>query len=127
MREELFNTFVKATESTSGIATDSKSEPIQTIDTKKESKQERKERAVREREEKVKVEKEKVDARIGRSKQELNKEEDEQAFMCARLLFSCNPLYCGAHFRLLLHFFRSLLTDAIRDPQVRQHTSLECY
>lgn len=45
--------------------------------------QERKERAVKEREAKVKVERGRVEADIGRSRQGLDKEEGEREFRCA--------------------------------------------
>jgi len=49
---------------------------------------------VKEREEKIKAERGRVEADIGRSRQGINKEEDEREF-------------------------RTMLTDAIRDPKVR--------
>lgn len=47
--------------------------------------QERKERAVKEREEKIKAERGRVEVDIGRSRQGLDKEEGEREFRCALL------------------------------------------
>ncbi|KAK7470671.1 hypothetical protein VKT23_002093 [Stygiomarasmius scandens] len=101
LREELFNTFLKASASNTEIR-----QPVEIKDSqlskdaeKSESKRERKERAVKEREEKVKAERERLEANIGRSKMELNKEEGELQF-------------------------KTLLTDAIRESQVRYFVKL---
>lgn len=48
-----------------------------------ETKQERKERAVKEREEKVRAERERLEASIGQSRNQLTKGEEETQFMCA--------------------------------------------
>ncbi|EKM59176.1 uncharacterized protein PHACADRAFT_136514 [Phanerochaete carnosa HHB-10118-sp] len=103
LREELFSTFMKA----QGVAATPTPEPGQVQvdgndqddhvegETEKERKrEERKERAVREREEKIKAERSKLDIEIDRSRSGLNKEESELEF-------------------------KTLLVDAIRDPQVR--------
>ncbi|CCL99417.1 uncharacterized protein FIBRA_01435 [Fibroporia radiculosa] len=107
LREELFNTFMKAhgsSEISETIAHEPETsrdslEPGEAEDDHDDSdertrkRREKKERAVREREEKVKAERSKVDAAIDRSRMGLNKEENEQQF-------------------------RTMLVDAIRDPQV---------
>ncbi|KAI0698538.1 hypothetical protein C8T65DRAFT_581745 [Cerioporus squamosus] len=101
LREELFNTYIKAgaSDPTGSQPTDATSQP-QPGPTPEEDeaeherrRQERKERAVREREEKVRAERSKLEAEIDRSKLGLTKEEGELDF-------------------------RTMLTDAIRDPQV---------
>ncbi|KAJ4478050.1 Hsp90 protein-domain-containing protein [Lentinula aciculospora] len=93
LREELFNTFVKAKIGSSFApdtdSTDKKSNEI----TKSESMKEKKERAVKEREAKVRLEREQIEERTRKSRMFLNKEEGERDF-------------------------NSLLTDAIRDPQM---------
>ncbi|KAJ8455308.1 hypothetical protein ONZ51_g12521 [Trametes cubensis] len=102
LREELFNTYIKAgasdapsESSAPGNASDSLSAqaPAEDEEERERRRRERKERAVREREEKVRAERSKVEADIDRSKMGLTKEEGELEF-------------------------RTMLTDAIRDPQV---------
>ncbi|KAJ3930013.1 MAG: Hsp90 protein-domain-containing protein [Lentinula lateritia] len=93
LREELFNTFVKAKLGSPSVAnTDSTDQKFNEI-SRSESKKEKKERAVKEREEKVRLEREKVEANTRKSRMELNKEEGEREF-------------------------NTLLLDAIRDPQI---------
>ncbi|KAI6047199.1 Hsp90 protein-domain-containing protein [Pisolithus marmoratus] len=107
LREELFNTFMKARLSS---LTDNKSDNAKdnvgvsrTPETKAEEAQlrklEKKNRALREREEKVRLERGRVEVEIGRSRVDLNKEESEREF-------------------------RTLLTDAIRDPQLTWDAAL---
>ncbi|KAJ3852200.1 Hsp90 protein-domain-containing protein [Lentinula lateritia] len=80
LREELFNTFVKAKLGSTSVAnTDSTDQKDNEI-SKSESKKEKKERAVKEREEKVRLEREKVEANTRKSRMELNKEEGERVF-----------------------------------------------
>lgn len=103
MREELFNTFLKAhgasatPEPTSRDKPDYNEKAEQKIDEEDEAerertKREKKERAVREREERVKVERSKVEAAIDRSRMGLTKEEGELEFRCAACLV---PLLCS--------------------------------
>ncbi|KAI6119360.1 Hsp90 protein-domain-containing protein [Pisolithus croceorrhizus] len=108
LREELFNTFVKArlgslTNDKSGSIKDNE-EMFKATETREEDSQhrklERKQRALKEREEKVRVERGRVEAEIGRSRVDLNKEESEREF-------------------------RTLLTDAIRDPQLTWDAALQ--
>ncbi|KAF9780106.1 hypothetical protein BJ322DRAFT_1101483 [Thelephora terrestris] len=100
LREELFNTFLKA--NAGGPATSYPAvSSSQSLEKQAEeepgdgerTKEEKRERALRERAQKVRADQLKVEAQIGRSRAGLNKEEDERDF-------------------------RSLLTDAVRDPQV---------
>ncbi|KAI0775935.1 hypothetical protein BD413DRAFT_256226 [Trametes elegans] len=102
LREELFNTYIKAgasdevtTASTpeGAGAPQSQKTSAEDEEERERRRKERKERAVREREEKVRAERSKVEAEIDRSKLGLTKEEGELEF-------------------------RTMLTDAIRDPQV---------
>ncbi|KAH9938277.1 uncharacterized protein B0H18DRAFT_966380 [Fomitopsis serialis] len=105
LREELFHTYLKAHGETSSSETlsgaqvaDSRTNTDgataeESTEERERRRQERKERAVKEREEKVKAKRNKVDADIDRSRMGLNKEEGELEF-------------------------RTMLTDAIRDPQV---------
>jgi hypothetical protein len=102
LREELYNTFLKAGTSanppppipstkTSERGEDQiLSEADQAAHAKKLKEQ--RERAVREREMKVKAERGRVDMDIGRSRMGLNKEEDEQQFKCATALGFQNPV-----------------------------------
>ncbi|KAF9221952.1 HSP90-domain-containing protein [Gyrodon lividus] len=101
LREELFNTFLKAHGSlSSNNKADSRgkddsprsSTPVDEEETE-HRRQEKKERALREREEKVRVQRDRTEAEIGWSRLGLSKEEGEREF-------------------------RTLLTDAIRDPQL---------
>ncbi|EIW61337.1 uncharacterized protein TRAVEDRAFT_162430 [Trametes versicolor FP-101664 SS1] len=105
LREELFNTYLKA-----GVASDEPAEtstpkdgaeqqPAEDDHERDRRKKERKERAVLDRENKVRVERSKVNAEIDRSKLGLTREEGELGF-------------------------RTMLTDAIRDPQVTWETVL---
>ncbi|KAF9247032.1 Hsp90 protein-domain-containing protein [Melanogaster broomeanus] len=100
LREELFNTFLKAHGSlSSNNKTDSRgmddkrrsSEPADETEAERR-RQEKKARALKEREEKVRAQRGRTEAEIGRSRQGLSKEEGEREFC-------------------------TLLTDAIRDPQ----------
>ncbi|THH19791.1 hypothetical protein EW146_g1461 [Bondarzewia mesenterica] len=106
LREELFNTFLKA-QSSGSIAGSEKTTDTKPPDTgaieddgeKERKRKERKERAVKEREEKIKTERGRVEADINKSRMGLTKEEGELEF-------------------------RTLLTDAIRDPQVTWEVAL---
>ncbi|KAG6810417.1 hypothetical protein H0H92_011956, partial [Tricholoma furcatifolium] len=107
LREELFNTFLKGNH---GKETKPHiSEPVSSTDDKatakvdEEEKQklraEKKERAVKEREQKVRLERDRLEADIGRSKNDINREEGERDF-------------------------KSMLVDAIRDPQTTWDVAL---
>lgn len=90
LREELFNTFIKARE-TAAFQTatstpeddDSKANAEMSEADRERQRKERKERAVKERENKVRSERSKVDADIVKSRQGLNRGEDELEFRCA--------------------------------------------
>ncbi|OCH90979.1 hypothetical protein OBBRIDRAFT_729724 [Obba rivulosa] len=108
LREELFNTFLKAHQSSAtpepSISREASIPPK--AETREDDPQERerlrkerKERAVKEREEKVRAERNKVEADIDRSRTTLNKEEGELEF-------------------------KTMLTDAIRDPQITWDSAL---
>ncbi|KAK0468346.1 Hsp90 protein-domain-containing protein, partial [Desarmillaria tabescens] len=104
LREELFNTFQKAREKGRGeTAATVENPPDNTkIDAdidESERRRLRKEKAVKEREEKVRIERGIVEANIGRSRNELNKEEGQRDF-------------------------KTLLTDAIREPQITWESAL---
>jgi hypothetical protein len=126
LREELFATFLKAQgpNSTMPDATaDQGHESIQKEEAVDEAEQERKrqdrkERAVKEREEKIKAERGRVEADIGRSRQGINKEEDEREFRCA-LATSLLRAICWWRSLHVSSYSRTMLTDAIRDPKVR--------
>lgn len=125
LREELFNTFLKAQEpNATTLLLDAPSKQDVTAEVEegeeedsKLKRQEKKQRAVKGREEKVRAERSRVDADIGRSRQGLNKEEGEREFRCAHNHFCLSfgayhvPIY-------LLATYRTMLTDAIRDPKV---------
>ncbi|KAI0268205.1 Hsp90 protein-domain-containing protein [Gloeopeniophorella convolvens] len=103
LREELFNTFLKAQtkrsspDQTQAPAADAT--PSDLVD-EAQSHKDRKAQAVREREEKVRADRQRLQADIEKSRVGLNKEEGELQF-------------------------RSLLTDAIREPQATWESSLE--
>ncbi|KAI0638048.1 hypothetical protein C8Q77DRAFT_1089037 [Trametes polyzona] len=106
LREELFNTYLKAGASDDAAKPPqdaaeqpSNQTPAEDDEERERKKKERKERAVKEREEKVRAERSKVEAEIDRSKLGLTREEGELEF-------------------------RTMLTDAIRDPQVTWETVL---
>ncbi|KAI0774144.1 hypothetical protein C8Q74DRAFT_813049 [Fomes fomentarius] len=101
LREELFNTYIKAgatdtaeDNKSPGVTSQSQPSPTPKQDEEEHERRrkDRKERAVKDREEKVKAELSKLEAEIDRSKRGLTKEEGELEF-------------------------RTMLTDAIRDPQ----------
>ena len=90
LREELFNTFLKANAGDSSTlkptASGSRSPEKETEGDPEEAEQrkkEKRERALREREQRVKADLYKVEAQIERSRVGLNKEEDERDFRCA--------------------------------------------
>jgi predicted nuclease with TOPRIM domain len=92
LREELFNTFVKASTSSSNTvptASETK-ETHQNPGPLEEGVQERlrlerKSKAVKDREEKVKAERDRLEVDIGRSRMGLNRDEGEREFRCAHL------------------------------------------
>ena len=59
--------------------------------------QERRNKAVKEREDKIKDERRRHDAAIERSKSGINKEEGERSFMCAINLFNFGYMYYDTH------------------------------
>lgn len=79
--------------------------------------QKRKERAVKEREDKVNAELGRLELDIARSRRGIHQEEGERDFKCAIYIYF---MQAGS---LALNgypfCYRSLLTDAVRDPQVR--------
>ncbi|PFH52710.1 hypothetical protein AMATHDRAFT_73847 [Amanita thiersii Skay4041] len=106
LREELYNTFLIGTASSAPVSTPVSPEKGTSgnnveRDDKDEvrKRKERKERAMKEREEKVRMERNRLDVQIERSRQGINKEEGELQF-------------------------RTLLTDAIRDPQTSWDAAL---
>jgi hypothetical protein len=86
LREELFNTFVKGKASQS-TGEQNKGLSIDVKDSKDEAadRQERRNKAVKEREEKINAERRRLDADIERSKMGVDREEGERTFMCACL------------------------------------------
>ena len=95
LREELFDTFVKARGSTSRsdapeggdaqLKRDGDNDHADDSADREQKRKERKERAVKEREEKVQAERNKLGAEIDRSRLAINKEEGELEFRCARV------------------------------------------
>jgi hypothetical protein len=83
LREELYNTFIKAQDSVAPPAQMDAVDNDASAQEDKMTKQERRERAVRDREAQVHVERRKVEADIDRSKLNLNREEGEALFRCA--------------------------------------------
>ncbi|KAG2056445.1 HSP90-domain-containing protein [Suillus hirtellus] len=96
LREELFQTFLKAHGSSSSHSTPTKvtdeTGKHGTEEDAEQMRRDKKEQALKEREQKVRADRSRMDAEIGRSKMGLNLEEGEREF-------------------------RTLLTDAVRDPQ----------
>ncbi|KAG2141685.1 Hsp90 protein-domain-containing protein [Suillus bovinus] len=96
LREELFQIFLKAHGSSSSHSTSTKvmdeTGENGTEEDAERKRREKKEQALKEREQKVRADRTRMDAEIGRSKMGLNLEEGEREF-------------------------RTLLTDAVRDPQ----------
>lgn len=85
LREELFQTFLKAHGSSSSYSTSvpSRDEVEKTEGASEDSerrRREKKEQALKEREDKVRAERSRMDAEIGRSKMSLNTEEGEREF-----------------------------------------------
>lgn len=90
LREELFNTFLKAQSANTtppaelkATPNSSKADDHDAEQEKEKKKREKKERAVKEREEKIKAEQRRVEADINKSRMGLNKEEGELEFRCA--------------------------------------------
>lgn len=97
LREELFNTFLKAYETSNlqtpkpepGELNPNAQEEIEGTETseadhdRERLRRERKDRAVKERENKIRAERSKVEADIDKSRQGLNKSENELEFRCA--------------------------------------------
>jgi len=93
LREELFNTFLKViagdspTSHPTASGSRSPGRHVEEVPEEAERKKRgKRERALREREQKVKADLSKVEAQIERSRAGLNKEEDEQDFRCAPLI-----------------------------------------
>ncbi|KAF9462633.1 hypothetical protein BDZ94DRAFT_1298435 [Collybia nuda] len=105
LREELYNTFLKGSQfnSVSQTARADKDEENESKKVNEEQKQQKRtekmERAVKERENKVKAELQQVELDIGRSRRDIHKEEGERDF-------------------------KSLLTDAVRDPKMTWDAAL---
>ncbi|KAJ7904478.1 hypothetical protein B0H14DRAFT_2663034 [Mycena olivaceomarginata] len=99
LREELFNTFLKGKSLSSAAPVEDAPKAADTeereesYEEQQKKRRERAEQAVKEREEKVRADLGRVEAEIGRSRQLGDKEEGEM-------------------------LFKSMLTDAIRDPQI---------
>jgi hypothetical protein len=80
LREELFTSFLKVKSTDSANSPSSNEKASTQLSNPHESKQERKERAVREREQKVKAELQLIEGRIDKSRTQLNREEGELEF-----------------------------------------------
>ena len=128
LREELFQTFLKAHGSSSSSSTSAPGKVVTgkrdgTEEDSERQRREKKEQALKEREQKVRAERNRTEAEIGRSKMGLNMEEGEREFRSAafvslvqssrsrrstRALFSCLALClrtrCETH-----RYFYSLL------------------
>lgn len=105
LREELFNTFLKAYETSklqtskpeSGELDPNAQEEIESTETSEADRErfrrERKDRAVKERANKIRAERSKVEADIDKSRQGLNKSENELEFRCAAYITSFPSSY----------------------------------
>ena len=103
LREELFNTYLKAhggsgkqTVTTSVPEAEKPDSATMTQEEKERQRRERKERAVKEREEKVKAERSKLAADIDKSRQGLNKGEGELEFKCVAYFHTMTSQILGA-------------------------------
>ena len=110
LREELFDTFL--TSQSNKMVSDPIDKPavdtasIEGVDGTQKRK-DRKAQAVKEREEKIKAERDRVQANIEKSRVDLNKEEDELQFRCAiAICFRFHMLCAGAHESIV--FFEGL-------------------
>ncbi|EFI27699.1 peptide-binding protein [Coprinopsis cinerea okayama7 len=92
LREELFNTYIRTIKANPSEASSKREGDRQAQSPEKESKESRRERALREREQKVKMEQGRVSMNIEKSRMGLHQEGGERAF-------------------------KTMLVDAIRDPQ----------
>jgi hypothetical protein len=111
LREELFTAFLKVKSTDLAVENPSSNEKASTqSQNPHETKQERKERAVREREQKVKAELQLIEGRIDKSRTQLNREEGELEFKYSFIFSFMTPNNTDS--------LRTLLTDAVRDPQV---------
>jgi hypothetical protein len=123
LREELFNTFLKGKSLSSAAPVEDAPKAADTeereesYEEQQKKRRERAEQAVKEREEKVRADLGRVEAEIGRSRQLGDKEEGEMLFKCAAE-FPLTRAACGLAL-ISFSIIRSMLTDAIRDPQVR--------
>ncbi|KAJ7667986.1 Hsp90 protein-domain-containing protein [Mycena polygramma] len=128
LREELYNTFAKGVSSTSkpeGISKAEETEQVEeTYEEQQRKRQERAKQAVKEREEKVRADLGRVEAEIGRSRQLGDKEEGEMLFKCAVWFLSIRAVCGMALISVLFNHSRSMLTDAIRDPQITWEVAL---
>jgi len=124
LREELFNTFSSLQANrTVADPTEKPAVDIASADRADETqkRKDRKANAVKEREEKIKAERDRLQANIEKSRVDLNKEEGESQFRCATATCFSFP---GRVLALTVSLSipsrcRTLLTDAIREPQVR--------
>jgi predicted phage tail protein len=91
LREELYNTFMKGKVLQSAgdqiIMDNSNQIIVENVKNAVSDPQERRNRAVKDREDKIKDERRRLEAEIARSKSGINQEEGERNFMCAIYLF----------------------------------------
>ena len=113
LREELYNTFLKGR----AVTPQAQAEPAVKVEDPS-AREERRDKAVREREEKVKADRRKLDSVIEKSRMGVDREEGERIFRFVSMYLD------GVDFD---YFKRTLLTDAIRDPQVRSHQLVHIY
>lgn len=94
LREELFNTYLKGIGALAQSQESSKTnDQSQGHQPERESKEARRERALREREQKVKIEQRHVNSSIEKSRTGMNQEEGERLFKCVDVIF--NPHDCS--------------------------------
>lgn len=122
----MFNTFLNA-QSNKAELDPSEKQDTEVLSTElgdeTQKRKDRKAQAVKEREEKIKIERERVQATIEESRIGLNREEGELQFRCAAATYSGSGVVCWRS-RIIVLFCRTLLIDAIREPQVREAFSL---
>jgi hypothetical protein len=103
LREELFTTFLKAQDPNTSMLDVKNQDSHHKEESNDEviherRRQDRKERAVKEREDKIKAERGRVEADIGRSREGIDKEGGEREFRCVFAITFCCALVYGAHY-----------------------------
>lgn len=133
LREELFGTYLKTLTGQNGFSTrspdrgESKSNREDDEATAENKRREKRERAIREREEGVRAKLRRMEVQTERARQELSKEEVEAQFECVRFtaFFPWLELVHRVAHAGSSHLYRQIMTDNIREATVRsQHVTI---